>query len=431
MAKKYNLTETQIRHLAIICFREQGSNEAGVRACASQMCNYYEKYHTKHFKDVYECTFGSGWYLSKEKNDAWVAAHPNVPAKLVTAVKEVIVDGHRTVPEFVDEYDQLKDVKLIINDGRTYTMERDRDYVLNRANYIPNKTIIQNIYAENSYDRYTFFCFPDGAEGTCDAFGYISLDVGTKTDSEASQKVTGVSQVIEKAVSWMEGIARDNTHGYDQQYRWNERGDYDCSSLVISAWQQAGVPVKTKGATYTGNMLNVFKTCGFVDVTKSVNLATGEGMQRGDVLLNTVHHTAMYCGKGLEVEASGNEYGRARGGKSGDQTGREITIRRYRNYPWNHVLRYTGENRVVSIKKTEVQLSQIKRYAVGYGVAVLQSILNLLGYVGSNGKPLTVDGEFGMNTASALMDFQKAAGLAEDGVCGSKTWKKLKDALKV
>ena len=46
---------------------------------------------------------------------------------------------------------------------------------------------------------------------------------------------------IEKAVTWALAIANDNTHGYDQQYRWGP--DYDCSSLIISAWQQAGVPV--------------------------------------------------------------------------------------------------------------------------------------------------------------------------------------------
>lgn len=41
MSKKYFLTNTEIKNLAIICYREQGSNDAGVRACASHMCNYY------------------------------------------------------------------------------------------------------------------------------------------------------------------------------------------------------------------------------------------------------------------------------------------------------------------------------------------------------------------------------------------------------
>ena len=154
-------------------------------------------------------------------------------------------------------------------------------------------------------------------------------------------------------------------------------------------------------------------------------------MQRGDVLLNTVHHTAMYCGNGMEVEASSNEYGGATGGKAGDQTGREILIRKYRNYPWNHVLRYKGTKAVIALNVIEAKLSQVELYAKGNCVKVLQSILNLLGYAGSNGKPLEVDGEFGMNTAYALMGFQKAVGLSDDGVCGSRTWQKLKDALKI
>lgn len=144
----------------------------------------------------------------------------------------------------------------------------------------------------------------------------------------------------EKAIRQMETWAKDDSHGYDQDHRWGEKGDYDCSSAVIQAWQNAGVPVKSGGATYTGNMKNVFLKNGFVDVTSKVNVATGAGLIRGDVLLNTVHHTAMYCGNGKEVEASINEKGTAHGGKPGDQTGKEFLIRSYRNYPWNCVLRY-------------------------------------------------------------------------------------------
>lgn len=147
---------------------------------------------------------------------------------------------------------------------------------------------------------------------------------------------------IESAISWMESMANNDSHGYDQRYRWGEKGDYDCSSAVISAWEQAGVPVKTKGATYTGNMYRVFTSCGFADVTSKINKSTGAGLQRGDVLLNVVHHTAMYCGNGKEVEARINERGTATGGTPGDQTGKEFCIRSYRNYPWNYVLRYRG-----------------------------------------------------------------------------------------
>lgn len=89
--------------------------------------------------------------------------------------------------------------------------------------------------------------------------------------------------------------------------------------------------------------------------------ANGSGLVRGDVLLNHVHHVAMYCGNGKEVEASINEMGSATGGEPGDQTGKEFLIRSYRNYPWDCVLRYTkdsestGESSVSSSGTTETE----------------------------------------------------------------------------
>lgn len=146
----------------------------------------------------------------------------------------------------------------------------------------------------------------------------------------------------EKALAWMITTAKNPLHGYDQKYRWGEKGDYDCSSAVITAWENAGVHVKKAGATYTGNMLSAFKKCGFKDVTKSITLKTGKGLKRGDVLLARGHHTAMYAGDGLIVHASINEKGKAIGGKPGDQTGKEFCTRSYYNYPWTNILRYSS-----------------------------------------------------------------------------------------
>ena len=159
-------------------------------------------------------------------------------------------------------------------------------------------------------------------------------------------------------------VAQNPACGYDQTRRWGP--DYDCSSLMISAWQQAGVPVKDAGATYTGNMFRAFLRCGFEDVTAEINLNTGAGLQRGDVLLNIQHHTAMSIGSGQIVHASINEAGRAIGGKTGDQTGREICVRSYYKYSkgWDKVLRYVGSG-----KKEEVT-----QYA---GIVKVSSYLNV------------------------------------------------------
>lgn len=146
-----------------------------------------------------------------------------------------------------------------------------------------------------------------------------------------------MSGTIEKAASWAEQISADNSHGYDQGSRWGP--DYDCSSLVISAYRSAGVPL---ACTYTGNMRGDMMAHGFVDVTGSVSLTTGAEMQRGDVLLNERSHTAMYIGGGQIVHARGNELGGVTGGQSGDQTGGEICRQGYFNFPWDCVLRYVS-----------------------------------------------------------------------------------------
>ena len=237
---------------------------------------------------------------------------------------------------------------------------------------------------------------------------------------EEEQKVN----MTERAIQWMEALARDDSHGYDQIYRWGERGDYDCSSAVITAWKNQGVPLS---CTYTGNMYADMTIHGFKDVTKSVNLSTGAGLKRGDVLLNHVHHVAMYCGNGQEVEASINEKGTATGGKPGDQTGREILIRSYRNYPWNAVLRYESVNE--SGGGIVFSVDQVQEGSKGASVLLLQELLKALEYKGTMGSVLALDGDFGPNTAYALRTYQGNKGLTVDGIAGPATWGRLLDGL--
>lgn len=125
--------------------------------------------------------------------------------------------------------------------------------------------------------------------------------------------------------------------GYDQYNRWDIRpgGECDCSSLVIYALREAGFD--TGNATYTGNLSSNLTARGWKRLPNNGN------PQAGDILLNDVHHVAIYLGDGLLAQASIDERGRASGGAAGDQTGYETNIRSYYNYPWNCFLRYTGQ----------------------------------------------------------------------------------------
>lgn len=145
---------------------------------------------------------------------------------------------------------------------------------------------------------------------------------------------------VEYAVQWCISIANDNSHGYDWTHttakRWGP--DYDCSSLIIQAYENAGVPVKQAGATRTYDMLAAFQKCGFI-VVQGWNRQTGAGLIRGDVLLNVQNHTEICIGNGQLLKAS-SDYDR----RQGDSSGNEIKIGGYYSFPWDYALRYSHQD---------------------------------------------------------------------------------------
>lgn len=227
--------------------------------------------------------------------------------------------------------------------------------------------------------------------------------------------------VIESAVNFAVNIANDDSHGYSQDANKRFAGtDYDCSSLVISAYRQAGVPLTS---TFTGNMKQDFLAHGFEDITYLVNLKTGTGIQRGDVLLNETKHTAIALGDNKIVHASSSETG-GKYGKEGDQTGTEICIRGYYNRPWDCVLRYIGEEVKPSEptqkgdKTVMVEVRELYFGLKGADVKALQALLNQK----AGSRHLVEDGDFGNNTRSVVIDAQRKFGLVQDGIVGKNTW---------
>lgn len=122
---------------------------------------------------------------------------------------------------------------------------------------------------------------------------------------------------IRKAVDFVISIAKDNSHGYDQKNRLGP--DYDCSSLVATALQKAGFEIDAAD-TWTGNLPMALVYNGF----KSVGI--DEPRAAGHIFIKPGKHVVMCIDEKRIVQVSGNEFGAATGGQTGDQTGKEIYI---------------------------------------------------------------------------------------------------------
>lgn len=247
-----------------------------------------------------------------------------------------------------------------------------------------------------------------------------------------------MSSVIEKYTSFMEKIAADQSHGYSQDNRWGNP-DYDCSSLVITALERAGIKAKSAGATYTGNMAGVLTNLGFSNVVKKVTLSSGAGLKRGDILMyhksGNIGHVAVYQGNGMIVHARGQSYGSP---APGDQ-GSEITSSSYYNAPWQYVFRYkatpvSGQS-VGSVSSSYagncvVTMPELVSGNVGKYVKLAQYLLNKAGFRDGAGNKLAVDGEYGENTAAAVTKMQKKAGMKGIwfGTMSAASWKALFEA---
>lgn len=214
---------------------------------------------------------------------------------------------------------------------------------------------------------------------------------------------------IEKAVSFMIDIAKDDSHGYDQIHRTGGT-DYDCSSLVGTALNQAGFNVKKSSTTRT--LRAQLLACGFKTVS------VGGARKRGDIFLKEGHHVVMCTGANNIVHASINEKGKTTGGKPGDQTGKEICIRSFYNYKggWDYHFRFSD---AISTQPTTKPSTTPKNDLVALGQ---QHTIN---YTGHN---IGVDGMYGPQTrANIVRCFQVAmnhdygSGLKVDGACGKNT----------
>lgn len=138
---------------------------------------------------------------------------------------------------------------------------------------------------------------------------------------------------IERMISWAVDIANDNTHCYSQQNRLGP--NYDCSSFVSSAANQAGFGVKANLTTYI--MKENFVAAGFTWIPWK-QIGSTANLKRGDILLKINNdsrgsgHTELYLGDNRLVGAHCTKKVKAD----------EISTCNYFDHAWDGVLRYNG-----------------------------------------------------------------------------------------
>ena len=156
--KKYNLTESQVKQIARLCVQEQGGSEAGTKAEASLMANLLETSASRQKKygsdgnGLYNFVRNGGWFYKA----AHFMDNGSASATQIAWVRDVLVNGNRTLPKYIDEHDCFSDIASISTGS-----------IRNRSDYVKNKTIIKNKMGST----YTFYCFPTS---TSDPFGYTS-----------------------------------------------------------------------------------------------------------------------------------------------------------------------------------------------------------------------------------------------------------------
>ena len=135
---KYNLTDDQITQLSRMVNGEFGGHINGMKAVASHMANLYELrkyYNLTGSKSLFEYITTCGWYATASIR--FNSSYDSSDAK--KAVEDVLVNGNRTLPLYIDEFDWFPN---------------DIVGALSASEYKSGITPIKNVYGSSG----TYYC---------------------------------------------------------------------------------------------------------------------------------------------------------------------------------------------------------------------------------------------------------------------------------
>lgn len=239
-----------------------------------------------------------------------------------------------------------------------------------------------------------------------DHWGYIWGTAGvlwTKARQDALEKTTD----------------EDRAMGRRYGAKWIGHMVADCSGIFTWAFKQLG------GTMYHGSN-TMYKTwCVNKGELRKGGRTDGKELKPGTAVFvwngKNYGHVGLYIGMGQVIESAGTQQGVICG---------PVTAKKWTHWGELKGVDYGEAGADPQPEKpkdeTTVSLPTIRKGNKNIYVKQLQTMLQKLGYnLGICG----VDGDYGTQTEKAVKEFQRDKELAQDGVCGPKTWAALQEAV--
>ena len=225
---KYSLSDSDIERIARLCYSIDSTDE-GYLSVASILCNRYELV-GEGYDSLLDYVESSN-YMPNAKDT--MDSGSSVSNDVVSAISNVINDGFRTVPGYIDVLNSLDDIVSIENvDGTNDKTDK--------SVYRKHATQILDAYNIS----YTFYSFIGSADGYC--IGYSSEDNRNEIGDDCYSVKEAITGKKNNTASGKEFLVTDGTN-IDESYRgqvW-ELTDREFVELVVT---------REYGADYTGSV---------------------------------------------------------------------------------------------------------------------------------------------------------------------------------
>lgn len=173
--ENYDLSDEQLLKLSRVCIQEQGTVK-GAAAEASLMANLFElrggEYKDKTGAEgLYDFVRNSGWFYKASDYMDNGSDENKASQDVIDAVKDVLVNGKRILPKYVNEHDGTYGLECVTNDGEVIDKNNPDEYISNVSKCKQDPSMYDDPIT------WTYYCHPDKGS---DPFGYDSEELREK-----------------------------------------------------------------------------------------------------------------------------------------------------------------------------------------------------------------------------------------------------------